>query len=96
MEEKVSIKLFQKRAILLQKEGGPLWDKYQDLQNNRGRLTRMNLDNRQASYTRCILESRTPDVYYNPEKDTGWYAGYNFIDMNNDHFDFNLSLSKKF
>ena len=80
----------------IRKEGGPLWNKYEALQNERGKLTRMNLDNREASYIKCILEKKTPKLYYAPEKDTPWYSGYYSLDMNNDRFEFTCGLSKQF
>jgi len=80
----------------LQKGGGPLWNKYETVQNDRGRLTRMNLENREASYVKCILEKKTPKLYYAPEKDTPWYNGYYFLDLNNDRFEFTYGFSKQF
>ncbi len=80
----------------IRKEGGPIWDKYESLQNDRGRLTRMNLQNREASYVKCILENKTPQIYYAPENDTPWYSGYYFMDMNNERFEFKYGLTKQF
>ncbi len=54
----------------IQKECGPIWNKYEALQYERGKLTRMNLSNREASYAKCILEKKNPKIYFAPENDT--------------------------
>ena len=56
----------------------------------------MDLDNREASYEKCVVEKTTPNVYFAPEKDNAWYNGYYCIDMNKNRVEFSFGVSKNY
>lgn len=81
---------------LIGEKSPALWNKYQAIQKNRGRLTQMDLDNRNASYARCIINNTSPNIYFAPEKDAPWYNGYYFVNMDRNRVEFTMGISKGF
>jgi hypothetical protein len=81
---------------LVQEKCAPLWGRYMDLQRDHSLLIQMDMENREASYTKCVLNNISPPMYYAPEKDTGFYNGYYSFDMNSSRYDFRMGVSKNF
>lgn len=59
-------------------------------------LDQMHKENRQTSYERCVVEGRSPQIYFAPEKSTPLYEGYYSCDVDNTRYDFRLGISKGF
>lgn len=73
-----------------------LWSEYQAMRYDSIKLIQMEKENRDASYIRCVIEKRSPAVSFAPEKDTARYNAYTTINANNEQYDFQYSISKRF
>ncbi len=84
---------------LVKEHAPPLWSKYQDLQKDRTKLTQMEIANREASYTKCIVHGNIPELSYkpyDPEKDAPWYNSYCIFDVNSQKIEFELRFERNY
>lgn len=81
---------------IIQEKAAPIWTQYQELQSDRAELAQMEKENREASYIQCVIEGRSPKIYFSPEKDTSTYSSYSSFDMNNDRYEFKVGFGKPF